>query len=81
MPWIYQVPLEEAEGLLKRELDKSLQRAGRIWNIVHIMSVNPPVLKSCIDHYRTVMHGPSGLSRMQRELLATVVSTETACHH
>ena len=38
MAWIHQVPLEEATGALKQEYDKSIRRAGRVWNIVRIIS-------------------------------------------
>lgn len=81
MPWIKQIPVEEATGDLKAEFDKAIKRAGRVWHIVHVMSLNPAVLKASIEFYRSVMYGPSPLSRMQRELLATVVSAELRCHY
>ena len=81
MPWIKQVPLEEATGLLKQEFDKATRRAGRVWNIVHIMSVNPAVMKASMELYLAVMYGPSRLTRVQRELLATVTSAELACRY
>ncbi len=81
MPWIRQIPIEEAAGLLKREFDKAIRRAGRVWNILHIMSLNPRTLKSSMEFYGTVMFGSSPLTRAQRELLATVVSAELDCHY
>jgi len=81
MPWIRQVPLEDATGLLRRQLDAAVARAGRVWHIVHIMSVNPEALRDSIRLYTTVMKGTSPLSRVQRELLATVVSAELECHY
>jgi alkylhydroperoxidase family enzyme len=81
MAWIHQVSIQEADGLLKRLFDQALQRAGRIWNIVHVMSVNPTALRDSIRFYGTIMHGESPLTRMQRELLATVVSAELDCHY
>ena len=81
MPWIYQVPISEATGLLKREFDKAIKRAGRVWHIVHIMSLNPLVMKSSMDMYGAVMHGRSPLSRVQREMLATVVAAERKCRY
>lgn len=79
MAWIQQIRLEEATGLLRRELEKAVQRAGRVWGIVQIMSLNPRTLKSSMDLYGAIMHGRSGLSRMQREMLATVVARELGC--
>lgn len=81
MPWIEQIPVSEATGLLKREFDKAIKRAGRVWNIVHIMSLNPLALKTSMDHYRAIMHGRSPLSRVQREMLATVVAVERNCRY
>jgi alkylhydroperoxidase family enzyme len=81
MPWIRQVPVEQATGLLKAEFEKAIRRAGRVWHIVHIMSLNPRVLKASIEHYLAIMYGPSPLTRVQRELLATVVSAELDCHY
>ncbi|MEE9470436.1 MAG: hypothetical protein V3W32_01860 [Gemmatimonadota bacterium] len=81
MPWIRQIPIDEATGLLKRELDKAIRRAGRVWNILHIMSLNPRALKSSMEFYGAVMFGSSPLTRAQRELLATVVSAELDCHY
>ena len=79
MPWIKVFTLDEATGFLREQYDQALKRAGRIWNIVSIMSQNPPVLKASMDLYGALMHGPSPLSRGQREMLATVVSAQNHC--
>lgn len=81
MPWIDQVPIPEATGLLKKLFDQAIERAGRVWHIVHIMSLNPRVLRASIGFYTAVMFGDSLLTRVQRELLATVVSVELGCHY
>lgn len=79
MPWIHVFTREEATGLLKAQYKAAIKRAGRIWNIVSIMSQNPHTLKASMDLYGTLMHGASPLSRGRRELLATVVSAANAC--
>jgi alkylhydroperoxidase family enzyme len=81
MAWIEVISLKATKGLLKREFDTALQRAGRIWNIVRIMSLNPRVLKSSMAFYGALMHGPSPLSRGQREMLAVVVSVANECYY
>ncbi len=81
MPWIEQVPIERATGLLRKLFDQAKERAGRVWKIVHVMSVNPPVLRDSMRFYVSVMMGRSPLTRAQRELLATVVSAELDCHY
>ena len=81
MAWIREIPREEATGPLREELDAAVARAGRVWNIVQVMSLNAPVLRSAMAHYGAIMFGPSPLSRFQRELLATVVSAELDCFY
>ena len=81
MPWIKQIPIEKATGLLKTEFNKALERAGRVWHIVHIMSLNPRMLRDSIRFYITAMMGESPLSRVQREMLAVVVSFENHCFY
>jgi hypothetical protein len=46
---------------------------------VHILSLNPEVMQASMGLYKALMHQESPLSRMQREMLATVVSAELAC--
>jgi len=79
MPWIQQVANEDATGLLKQEYDKAIKRAGRIWNIVRIMSLNPRALNASMEQYGALMMGQSPLGRGQREMLATVVAATVGC--
>ncbi len=81
MAWIHLPPVSEATGILKRQFDSAVKRAGRVWNIIRIMSLNPPTLDASMKLYAAVMKGPSPLSRVQREMLATVVSAELDCHY
>lgn len=79
MPYIRQVGDDEATGDCKRELELARKRAGRVWNIVRVMTPNPAVLRASMDLYKAVMHGSSPLTRFQRELLAVVVSRANHC--
>ncbi len=81
MPWIEQVSISEATGLLKRQFEAAIRRAGRVWNIVHIMSINPPAMRASMQFYRAIMMGASPLTRVQREMLATVTSAELDCFY
>ena len=67
--------------MLKAQFDSALKRAGRVWHIVHIMSINPRAMRDSIAFYITVMMGESPLTRVQREMLAVVVSCENNCHY
>jgi hypothetical protein len=81
VPWIEQIPVDQATGLLKRQFEAAIKRAGRVWKIVHIMSLNPEVMRSSIQFYISVVMGSSPLTRIQREMLATVVSAELDCFY
>jgi len=71
----------EADGLLAEEYDAAIERAGKVFNIVKAMSLRPRVLRASIELYQEIMFGESGLSRQERELLATVASAEQSCHY
>jgi alkylhydroperoxidase family enzyme len=71
----------EADGLLAEQYAAAIERAGKVFNIVKAMSLRPAVLKASIELYREIMFGESGLSRQERELLATVASAEQSCHY
>ena len=81
MAWIKMVEPEEATGELKTEYDKAVERAGKVFNILKVQSLNPPALRASMAMYLAAMHGPSGLSRAERELLATVVSWANHCFY
>ena len=81
MAYIDLVPVDRATGPLRKMYDAALQRAGRVYEIVRTMSPNPPVLEASMALYTKVMKGPSGLSRRERELLATVTSRINECHY
>jgi alkylhydroperoxidase family enzyme len=81
MPWIEQYKIDEATGLVKKELEKALKRAGRVWNIVQIMSQNGRIMKESMELYGATMFADSPLSRQQREMLAVVVSKVNDCFY
>jgi len=81
-PWIRWIRDEEARGPLRQLYDEALKRAGRIWNIVRIMSLRPQALTTSIGLYVSVMHTRSAmLGRAEREMIAVVVSQANACHY
>ena len=81
MPHLRLIDVSEATGALKIEYDAAIVRAGKVFNIVKSMSLRPAVLSRSLQLYRTIMFEPSGLSRQERELLATVVSRTNECFY
>ncbi len=81
MAWIKVVEPAQATGKLKAEYAKAVRRAGKVFNILKVQSLNPQALWASMQMYLTTMHGPSGLSRPEREMLATVVSWANHCFY
>ncbi len=82
MAWIRTVDPAEARGLLRRLYDAGMRRAGRVFNILRIQSLRPKVLRSSTQLYLEVMHSrDNGLSRVQREMIATTVSQVNGCFY
>ena len=69
VPHIRLIDVDEATGPLAEEYAAAMGRAGKVFNIVKSMSLNPSVLKRSMDLYKDIMFGPSELSRVERELL------------
>jgi alkylhydroperoxidase family enzyme len=50
-------------------------------NILRIHSLNPRSMRDHYALYAHLMRGPSPLSRVQREMIAVVVSAENDCFY
>ncbi len=50
-------------------------------NIIQIHGVHSKVLRMHHDLYRELMYKPGPLSRVQREMIAVVVSATNGCHY
>ncbi|MFT5734439.1 MAG: alkylhydroperoxidase family enzyme [Planctomycetota bacterium] len=81
MPWIHTVRNEDATGRLARTYRAAIERAGRVFGIVRAQSLAPPILDASMGLYQKIMYAPEGISRRQREMLATVVSQVNECHY
>ncbi len=86
MAFIKIIEPENATGALKTEYDSAIKRAGKVFNILKVQSLNPATLQASMQLYSATMHPDfghtgSGLSRAERELLATVVSRANDCFY
>ncbi len=81
MPWIRVIEEQEATGDLLRQYEEARRRAGRVFNVIKIQSLNPRALEASTKLYLTLMYGPSRLSRLEREAIATVVSWASDCFY
>lgn len=80
--WIDVIPEDQASGrlaeLYQQELDR---RHGVVDNILKVHSLRPTTLADHAALYHTTMHGPSGLTRAEREMIAVVASSINGCHY
>jgi len=79
--WIKLVGESDATGVLARIYDAAIKRAGKVFQILRVQSNNPDTLKASMNLYAAAMFGRSPLSRVQREMLAVVVSRANSCHY
>lgn len=78
IPWVAD---EDAEGQLGEIYEQARRRAGKVFNIIRIMSLRPEHIPHVMGAYQTMMLGPSGLGRDEREMVATVVSRANDCFY
>lgn len=81
MAYIETIAPDDADGELKRLYDEAIRRAGRVYGILRLQSLNPPVLAASLELYKAVMFGPSPLSRAEREAIAVTVSRSNDCFY
>ena len=81
MAYIPYIERDDASPELQRLYDCYREPGGAVDNILKIQGLNPPSMETHYELYRTLMHGPSGLSRVQREIIAVVVSSINECHY
>ncbi len=82
MAWIRTVPEGEAEGPLAPIYDAAIQRAGKVFGIMRLMSIEPTTLDSSMGFYMaTTTHPKSPLPRWFRELVAVHVSRLNRCFY
>jgi len=81
MPYIQVIPYSDAEGPLKNIYDHIISTRGKLAEVHKIQSLNPESITRHMDLYMTVMFGSSPLKRVQREMIAVVVSKANACEY
>lgn len=81
-PWIETVSESAADGPLAELYDLTRDREnGRVDNIMSIHSLHPEGLRTHYELYREVMTGTATLRKVERELIALVVSKLNDCHY
>lgn len=84
MAWIEIIPDDTwhtHEGLAEQHESVVDPAYGRVDNILAVHSLNPAALAAHNTLYRSAMTGTATLRKVERELIAFVVSLENNCHY
>ncbi|MBC8281897.1 MAG: carboxymuconolactone decarboxylase family protein [Chloroflexi bacterium] len=81
MPYVKTIPYEDAQGDLKETYDRMIKSRGFISNVQAVSSLKPNIMQTLVAHVASVMFGESGVSRAEREMVASVVSATNKCQY
>lgn len=79
MAWVQTVPVDAASGKLREIYERVRQRAGVVANIAKLQSLRPHTMERGFDLYCQIMDAPTGITKRERVLIATVVSKVNGC--
>lgn len=81
MSWIRIIDEDEATGDLAETYEGLKKSRGKVSNILKVQSLNVEVMRAHTDLYMHLMFERSGLSREEKEMLATAVSVANGCDY
>ena len=82
MAWIDIIDEPEASGRLRHLYQRMVDSEyGRVDTILRIHSLHPEGLRTHYELYREVMTGTATLRKVDREMIALVVSVINECHY
>lgn len=82
MAWIEVVPDGEWDGELGSQRAKVVDKKyDKVDNILAVHSLNPAAMAAHTALYQSAMAGTKTLRKVERELLALVVSQLNQCHY
>jgi uncharacterized peroxidase-related enzyme len=61
--------------------DKCLEKIGFVPNVLEAYAHDDAKLQAFVAFYNDLMLGPSGLSKLEREMIAVAVSAENRCYY
>lgn len=82
MAWIDIIDEPESSGRLQELYERMVDpEYGRVDTILRIHSLHPEGLRTHHELYREVMTGTRSLRKVEREMIALVVSVVNECHY
>jgi uncharacterized peroxidase-related enzyme len=71
----------ELTPAMRAYFDKCTEKLGFIPNVLRAYAFDMPKLEAFIGMYNDLMLAPSGLSKLEREMIAVAVSSENRCYY
>ena len=71
----------ELDDDLRAIWDKCVDKLGFVPNVYSAYSLRPERLRNFMRMYNEIMLAPSGLSKLEREMVAVVVSSANRCYY
>jgi uncharacterized peroxidase-related enzyme len=79
---IYSLPeIDDLDEDTRRYFDICIEKLGLVPNVLRTFSKNQEKLRAFSQYYNTLMLGPSGLTKLEREMVAVVVSSANRCFY
>ena len=78
------LPVPDPDGLdddLKAHFAKCMDKLGLVPNVLRAYGLRPAKLRTFIALYNELMLGDSGLSKLEREMIAVTVSSANHCYY
>jgi uncharacterized peroxidase-related enzyme len=71
----------ELTPAMRAYFDKCMEKLGFVPNVLRAYAFDMPKLEAFIAMYNDLMLAPSGLSKLEREMIAVAVSSENRCYY
>ncbi len=72
---------EALDDDLKALFAKCIEKLGYVPNVYSALSLRPQRLRNFVALYNEIMLAPSGMTRLEREMVAVVVSSANRCYY
>jgi uncharacterized peroxidase-related enzyme len=79
--WIPLPDPASADGALAEAYARIQSTRGQVGNVLKVHGTRPAAMLAHLDLYRELMFTKSELTRPEREMIASVVSSVNGCHY
>jgi uncharacterized peroxidase-related enzyme len=76
-----QLGTAELTPAMQAYFDKCMEKLGFVPNVLKAYAFEMPKLEAFVSMYNDLMLAPSGLSKLEREMIAVAVSSQNRCYY